>query len=80
MDHSAPTWRRDGSGHLVLGERENALTAWGRALEANPADPELLRGKIDREVAAAGRLVDDSPSRGRVPDHDSAATDAPPPR
>ena len=51
--------------YLTLGERENALTAWGRALEADPADPRLLRGKIERENVPAGRLVDESPSRGR---------------
>ena len=66
--------------YFTLGERENALTAWGQALEADPADPDLLRGKIEREAGASGRLVDDSPSRGRVPDGDSAASGAPPPR
>ena len=59
--------------YLTLGERENALAAWGRALEADPADPDLLRGKFEREIEAAGRLVDESPARGRT-------SDAPPPR
>jgi len=66
--------------YLALGERDHALTVWGRALEADPADPELLRGKIEGELAAAGRLVEDSTARGPVRDDDSAATDMPPPR
>ncbi len=60
--------------YLTLGESENALNAWGRALEADPTDPDLLRGKIDRELESAGRLVGQSPALGRVADDDSAPT------
>ncbi len=52
-----------GDVRLELGEREDALTAWGLALESDPLDPDQLRGKIDRELTAAGMLVDDSASR-----------------
>ena len=80
LPHDPTVLEHLGDLFLTLGESENALTAWGRALEADPADPDLLRGKIERGLAAAGRLVEDAPSRGRVPDNDSAASDAPPPR
>ncbi len=61
---------------LKLGERESALTAWGLALEADPADPDRLRAKL----AAEGMPVEDFASRGRAPAPDSAPTDPPPPR
>jgi len=60
LEHLGDLW-------VELGRPEDALIAWGGALESEPADPDGLRTKIDRELATVGRLVDESASRADPP-------------